>query len=243
MKRPLLICTLLGLCSMSPAMATTAATASVDWSTLTITLYDLDPLDGIAPSFSWTDQSTQVFSFAESEAFDTVADWTSALSAQLNQTFAQADASTLATQSTQVAGSTSLFGNATAERYAGFSISANTLALISVSGSYAVSTDGPEDYAYAYVGLNTWGPGATGVGEQENYSGIGSYLESLGQAPDAQSGIMSVTFANLTNAVMSGEFSASVSAGTTVAAVPEPGSYAMFLAGLGLMGLVARRRS
>jgi hypothetical protein len=54
---------------------------------------------------------------------------------------------------------------------------------------------------------------------------------------------MSVTFANLTNAVMSGEFSASVSAGTTVAAVPEPGSYAMFLAGLGLMGLVARRRS
>lgn len=34
-----------------------------------------------------------------------------------------------------------------------------------------------------------------------------------------------------------------IGANYTVTAVPEPGSYAMFFAGLGLMGVIARRRS
>lgn len=242
MKHSLLTCALLGLCSMSPAMASTSATASIDWSTLSITLFDLDPSDGITPSFSWSAQSTQVLSFASTSSNDSSADWTSALSVLDAPATAWADAGVLHAESTRLASDLTPYGSAEAERTAGFSISAHTLALISVSASYAVSTGAPTDAAFAGADLSTWGPAATGVGVQENFGGIGSYLEQFGLAPDAQSGTVSVTFANLTGALMGGEFSVSVYAGTSVAAVPEPGSYAMFLAGLGLMGLMARQR-
>ena len=56
------------------------------------------------------------------------------------------------------------------------------------------------------------------------------YLESVGQTPF----VLTLTGTGDSRALYSGEL--------TVTAVPEPGTYALLLAGLGVVGFVARRR-
>ena len=79
---------------------------------------------------------------------------------------------------------------------------------------------------YAYTGANA----PTGTGDQS----VSSYFEAFA---DSNEEILSVSLTSGANAFETANWSYSVSA------VPEADTYAMMLAGLGLMGAIARRRN
>ena len=76
------------------------------------------------------------------------------------------------------------------------------------------------------------GHGATGV--PFAYMGSGDYISASGNVPG---GDYSVRLTGTATGALGGMYTY-----TALAAVPEPGAYAMFLAGLGLVGFMARRR-
>jgi hypothetical protein len=109
--------------------------------------------------------------------------------------------------------------------------------------------------AAANASLSVSGPSAGGGdGGQNSNDGrsiwVGSYYDSwAGQWSngfDTQQGFVAVSFANVTDASMGGAFQASVSvsgsAYGSTAPIPEPGTWAMMLAGLAVAGGISRRR-
>ena len=89
-------------------------------------------------------------------------------------------------------------------------------------------------------------PGLTEDGADVTFTGVTMDNSIVTQSYHvADAGVLSVSFANFTNlssvtwtdGAMYHQFD-----NINVAAVPEPESYAMFLAGLGLLGFAARRR-
>jgi hypothetical protein len=109
--------------------------------------------------------------------------------------------------------------------------------------------------AGASASLNVSGPAAGGGSGGQNSSDgrsvfVNSFYDSWsgqwtnGSAMD--SGFVGVSFANLTDAAMAGAFRAEVSvsgsAYGSTAPIPEPGTWAMMLAGLAVAGGIARRR-
>jgi hypothetical protein len=114
--------------------------------------------------------------------------------------------------------------------------------------TYAVtaSTDGP---AYAGNAGNNWGGY---VFDTTNTLGAESFLYYLAQSTTLSSNATSLNTQLLSFSgenivaktyLQNGEWRLNIAAVPEVAPVPEPETYAMLLAGLGLMGFVARRRS
>ena len=106
-------------------------------------------------------------------------------------------------------------------------------------------------YKAKAVGLSTGGDGVTVFNASGAPQATVSFGASDGAAPyqtfDNAAGLNNTTIAQLSVVGVNGAFVAAGSAGEigspgVIAAVPEPESYAMLLAGLGLIGLVARKR-
>jgi PEP-CTERM motif len=146
-----------------------------------------------------------------------------------------------------------------------FTLSANTAVVFSATAATsAVVTTGYSEalynweYAQGYASLYAAGPGASGNGSQSSFDSLQSYLTNqynsvydgdgnfLRYSPgsDSKSGTLGAAFVNFTGGSMSGTFYAYAGADghSYAAAVPEPETYAMLLAGLSVIGMQARRR-
>ncbi len=149
------------------------------------------------------------------------------------------------------------YGVTATSPWALFTLSANTAVQFSVAGwaRGETSTGGDPSTGWDEAGgslvyLTAGGIGANGemVWDDEEHFATASYvLDDAGNVHGttaAWDGILNVTYSNLTGADAEGRFAAETRAfgHSAVSAVPEPATGAMLLAGLGLVGCVARRR-
>ncbi len=153
------------------------------------------------------------------------------------------------------AGAQQYYGNST------FTLSAKTFAVFSANGSASATTTvgfdplSYNEYATASANLSVSGSNGyngsqnsnDGVGAVASYSQNYDYINNVytysGQS-STQTAPVEVSFSNTTNGALTGNFysSASVYGYSYVAAVPEPETYAMLLAGLGMIGSIVKRR-
>jgi len=92
----------------------------------------------------------------------------------------------------------------------------------------------------AYAGGTTWGSNFGGKANFSNAAGLGVSQSFFSLKPSSASGIGQATvtaFANPVTLSTTGTLSIG-----TVAAVPEPGEWALMLSGFGLVGFIAARR-
>jgi hypothetical protein len=271
----------------TPAMAAVSASASI--SGLTITLFDLNPGDGIAPTISWSNSSydenygtsTSASAYGPYGASNTY-NYTpfgevNSSAAAINGAAANANIaasanpgapSGLYSASGSAAATTPYSSkgfNAAAQNgsfaSSSFLLSAYTAVVFQANASTQATASvgydflsGQNEYANAQAFMSVNGPGASGNGSQSSNDSISSVIQNYywgdGFPANTQSSaLLAGSFVNTSAASLSGAFQLGVNvSGNTnvvtlaVAAVPEPETYAMFLAGLGIVGAMVRRR-
>lgn len=132
---------------------------------------------------------------------------------------------------------TSFLSSYTVSAFTGVVFYANANVQASASNLPA-HADPATNFASASASLELSGPGQTA------FNGKMAYADSA-TGNGADSGRIAVSYFNFTNLSQEGHLRAyaSTEGSVSVAAVPEPESYAMLLAGLGLMAGIARRRN
>lgn len=138
-----------------------------------------------------------------------------------------------------------------------FTLSPFTLLVLSANANVSASTtvgydpvQGGWEYANASATMNVSGVGSDGNGSQQSNDGLNAYANwtwgpngPMGQS-QSMSDTVTVSFLNFTGNGIGGTLSAQVmvNGNSSVSVVPEPGSAAMLLAGLGVCGWMLRRR-
>ena len=270
MSKPLACAALLFLCHTSVVHAASAhATATIDWSALNFEIIDLDPADGITPTLSWTNFSAGITDSATSysisliesnshsrgmlTAADTVDSsantFAASAHASLDQLTIQLDS--FAEESNEPRSS---YESNRAEAYGtlggNFSLTGKGVALINLP--YAVAVMGEQgntgDYARTYVSISSSFSDSSGgySGSVSTYKSYYSYSTGARLFDD----VFTLTLGNTdADTTVTGSINASLGAYTyarsngVVPGVPEAPSYAMMLAGLGLVASVMHRRS
>lgn len=266
-KIGLTVCAAAAFLAANPATAASSAFATMS---VSYSLVDLDPLDSIAASISFgplTSDSNYSWVYKDSPddyrmlqsasdvsvALDsTPIKAASSVSSSAGLTFnlsASGSAANLTSDSEgNIIGSNHNSFDSIAAASRQFTLSANTMVIFrGVSTIGANITHGEPEIATGYATLNVDGNSEDWVQGQSyydaNYLTYKNYLEP-NQLKDKTLG---VSFTNLTTMNATGNLYGQVEAqgftSTLIpAAVPEPESYAMLLAGLGLMGAIVRRR-
>lgn len=292
----LFILPLMALACEQSAHAAVSSSASL--ANFTITLYDLNPTDGTAPSITFSGGSrtwTEVYAndpYATNFVMaDSILPFSSATSISTagpatTTATAQSNGSTLSkfTETVNFIGNISVSGNtlgtfgnpgtAISVYYSEigwnkiptsqFELSAHTAVVFSAIGTAdaTVTTGFNTDLNAPYNGetvtasatLEVFGMGPSGTGLQNSYDSVDVFsTNTINWDPVTgkflpnsvhSSHNLSTAFFNNTSADLQGNFQADVQVrGASMAAIPEPGTYAMLLAGLGVIGSISRRRT
>lgn len=260
-----------------------ASSADASFTGIGFQLIDLNPTDGIAPWISFAAGARTEVSAWVSAPFSSQSGSAARPGVlQTVQTSAAIDNGTAAAQ----AGPDSLsasgftegllpfetgFGSSTfqasargASWWSGFTLSPNTLLVITGLGQVQASTTVGLDASFnsesasAQISLSVSGQGIDGGGQQSSSDGLSTYAswtsvwngQSWGYAGESRSGsdTLSASFLNISGQSITGtlDLNVSLSGHSAVAAptqaVPEPSTWALMLGGLGLCASLARRR-
>lgn len=239
-----------GLSQVAISAPVTAA-ATIDWSQLQLTFTSLSDSESAA---TFSNYDTSLNSYAALNGMDesnskSVNNWTSITETNADSGTAHADAlaSSLSFSGNAMSsdGSTSSSGS----REVNFSVDGP--GVLTVTVPYTLSLTGENSYCYycydydhATVSGNASFNSYTGNGSGNTYSDVSYSLtdDYWNPSPDSQAGTL------VFGIVASDAGSGSLSVGFNLSAqsasmVPEPESYAMILAGLMLIGKIARRRN
>ena len=238
------------------------ATASLDWSQLQISVTGVD---GTVPNVTFSDQYTSVNSSAyvpqEGSEYNSksVYDWTSTIAANAEATattFANAAASPLSfSANAQSMGDDNGYpywdnSSASSSGTRSENFSFDGPGVLTVTIPYTLNITGGETFDYwdsnsASVYASAYFNGSDENGYFDSSSSASFSVSSYyGDSPDSQSG--NLVFGIFAAGPGSGSLNFNINASTGdsyIPPIPEPESYAMLIAGLGLIGMIVRRRS
>ncbi len=250
--KKLAIAAMLGGASLAAHAATPlSASALIDWSSFTVSIYDINPLDGETPSVNFDDLTkwsgaynfTNLGTIASS---DYRASWNPSPALSVISGFVNANAnagnsdssiSSNADMTAPLAGVWNINGYAT--KSANFTINGMAAVVFSAHYSLIAHDDNLADNNHANAAATFYSGLIESDGTQYGYSQTNASI-----ADGSKSGILKLAFVNTDGTPMHGYFGANTVAqvGASVAPVPEPSEYLMMLAGLGLVGVAVRRR-
>lgn len=230
------------------------ATATIDWSQLQLSVTGLNDT---APMVEFYNHDTSLSSYASSPGLDennskSVNNWTATANtnADAGTTYANASASPLSfsgTANSMEDGSSSSSGNRTVD----FSFDGPGVLTVTVPYIISLSRDSSASgcyYCYDYDHASVSGYAnffsSADNGNSNSYSNASFSLNNFygDPSPESQSGtlVFGIFASGAGNGSLGVNFDLSASG---VNPIPEPESYAMLLAGLGLISLIVRRRS
>lgn len=249
--KPLAALTLLSIAALSSASSASAAvasaSASMDWNSFTYAVIDTDPTDGIAAALNWTSKWSNVSANVESYQSASSYDWATPISAVDGVATALASPDALTATFSSPPGT--LNASAWVNRDGSFTLSAHTLVTFSVMVTTSIDMNVPiNGNAYAWAQIEANGPGFDGDPNSFQKGGTGKISWANGSGPQSDSGKINASLFNGSANDMDGSLNAFASVTSygfnpvVTPPVPEPETYAMLLAGLGLMATIARRR-
>jgi len=248
-----------GFISGQSAYADGTATASLDWSQLQVSVTGVE---GNVPNVTFSDKYTSLSSSAyvpsEGSEYNTrsIYDWASTLATNADATAgtyssASASASAFSTNAQSLGENSSYYWDTPSASASGYRTEHFTFdgpGVLTVTIPYTLNITGGEQYNYygsssASVSASADFYGYEGNGSFNSYSNASFSLDSYyGESPDSKSGnlVFGIFAAGPGSGSISFNMDASVS---SPGMIPEPESYAMLLAGLGLIGMIVRRRN
>lgn len=230
-----------------------SATASVEMSSFSYTLYDLNPLDSVLPSLTLSSSGLGGYAIALTTS-ESVSDWYPGLfqgaSASVTNAEGHAVAGVAGTGSFELQGLSASATSTGAETqaaawtgYVRFDLSPGSLvsfsSVVSATAATSASTLGDvRSGASGHISVD----GAAWPGGWQ-WSSVNAWANSYQGPPDQSINgqVLTVFFANPSPGSLSGEFSAYVSA-TAISPVPEPAAFALAISGLSVVGLGRRTR-
>ena len=248
-----------------------SALSTIYWPSFSVTITDLDLSDGVTPSFTFANQTGYVEAYAQSPADNqwvfkplSASDWATGLSSSASTTHAEASAlsnsvihQAIATAEQSVGmcwyggPCTGLNqvnrGAAYTRRYADFTFTGVGEAVITMDWSLATSDATPGDaQEFAFASVHVTGFYKYSNNSPGGWAGVYKELDTRSGPAGTLSDTWMLTVSNPTNALWAKgylELETYANAEGYINPVPEPETWAMLLAGIGLVGLIARRRS